>query len=377
MVFKDYDNLEGAVDALSQSIEIAKELDDKINWAIGLDCLGSVLRKQYKLRDASIAFEEEISIAERLSNLKQLAIGWNSLGEVSKQQGYLEKAVFSFLHAAIYNELFKDNQQLHSVWKRLGDILRNRDNLSAVNSALRRFDVIVKDLADPLQVAIALHVLGKAYNMVNRLEEAEIVLKESRERLYDLNNHEQLLKILKTLVETFENKQDWQQAEHTLRLSYNEAEKLKDISTTEKILRKLGEICSKQESEEKLKAAQDYFRQSIKLSREMNDPIRLAQAYKTWGESLSSFGKPEDAVSVLSEGFEELINNLANHEQKTGKYIGSLRKVTETLAYTLVKLRRRQEALDYCDRASMATHHHDTWIDLRNQLSNSPKEQSN
>jgi tetratricopeptide (TPR) repeat protein len=358
-------DLEAAVDAFNQSIEIAKQLDDKVNWAIGLDCLGSVLRKQDRLGEASIAFEEEISIAKLLSNLKQLAIGWNSLGEVSKQQGYLEKSVFSFLHAASYNDLLKDNHQLHSVWKRLGDILRNKDDLAAANSALQHFDVIVEDVVDPLQVAITLHVVGKAYSMMDRLEEAEIVLKESQERLYDLNNHEQLLKILKTLVETFEKKQDWYQAEHTLRLSYNEAEKLKDISTTEKILRKLGEICSKQESEEKLKDAQGCFRQSIKLSREMNNPITLAQAYKAWGDSLNNLGKSRDAVSVLIEGFEELIHSMETHGQKSGKYVGALGKVAKILGYTLVKLRRREEALEYCDRALAATDNHPKLVQLR------------
>jgi tetratricopeptide (TPR) repeat protein len=376
-VFKDRDNLEEAIAAFNHCIEIAKKIDDQIIWAINLDCLGSALKKQDKLEEAVIAFEEEIAIAKTISNLRQLAIGWNSLGEVAKQQGYIEKSIFAFLYAATYNELLKDNQQLHSVWKRLGDILRNRDNLAAANAALRRLNPIAKDLKDSLHVAIMLHILGQAYNLMNKLEEAEFVLQESRELLDELSNNEQLLKVLKTLVETFENKQDWKQAEQILRTSYNEAEKLKDISTKEKILRKLGEICSKQESEEKFRFAQSCFRQSINLSREMNDPIRLAQAYNAWGKALRNSGKQKDAVSVLIEGFEELINDIEIHGQRSGKYTDSLRKVTEVLGDTLIKLGRREEALEYCDRASLATGSHDTWINLRNKFFDSaPKKRS-
>jgi len=373
-IFKDRDNLEDAADAFNQSIEIGKKLDDKINWAIGLDCLGSVLRQQGKLKEAAIAFKEEITIAKDLSSIRQLAIGWNNLGGVLKDQGYLEETIFAFLNAATYNESLEDNGQLHSIWKRLGDILRNKDNVEAANAALRRFNLlIVNDLKTSLHKSIAQHTLGKAYNTINRLNEAEIILHESQEWLDETNNYKQLLKVLKTLVETFEKKQDWKQAEQILHLSYNETEKIKDIAIQEKIIRKLGEICIKQETEEKLIYAKSCFRHSIKLGLEMNDPIRLAQAYKAWGDALINIGKLEDSVSVLVEGFEKLISEVEKQGQKRSKYIGGLRMVTKVLGHTLISLHKREEALEYCDRASLAAGSHDTWTSLRNVFLNAPK----
>ncbi len=369
-VFKDSDHLEYSAAAFNQSIEISKKLNDKMNWAIGLDCLGGVLRRQRKLKEAAITFKEEIKIAEEIFNIRQLAIGWNSLGEVTKEQGCLEESVFAFLHAATYNESLEDEKQLHSIWKRLENVLRNKSNMEAVNTALQHFNLIVNELETSLHKAVALHSLGKAYKTINKLEEAEIILRESQEWLDGTNNIRKLLKVLKTLEETFEKKQDWEQAERFLHLSYNEVEKLRDISLQEKIVRKLGEICMKQETEEKIMYAKSCFQYSVKLSLEMNDSFRLAQVYKAWGDALRHNEKLEDSVFVLVEGFEKLISDIEIHVHKSGKHIDSLRMTTEALGYTLISLNRRGEALKYCDRAIAATNNAPQLVELRNKLLN-------
>ena len=366
-VFRDANNLEEAISAFNKAIEIAKEIDDKKNWAISLDCLGILLRDQGKLDAAATAFESEVSIAETTFNNRQIAIAWNNLAGILRQQKYFEKSIFSLLKASTYNEMLKDNQQ-HRIWNHLGSMLNSRNNLEAANSALQQFSFITESLQFSLHRAVAQHTLGRAYKMMNRFEEAEAILRESQEWLEESNDREMLLKVLKTLSETFEKKKDWQQAEQILRLSYNEAEKAKDKFLQEKIVRKLGEICLEQETEEKLAYAKNYFRHSINLSLEMNDSIRLAQAYKAWGDALRHIGKYEDSVSILVEGFEKLIDNIEDHGQKSGRYITSLNIVTKVLGRTLISLRRREEALKYCDLASLATDSHDTWANLRDEF---------
>ena len=55
-----------------------------------------MLEKQGKLEEAQQAFEKAIANAENIDNKLQLAIGWNCLGELLEKQGKLEEAEKAF-----------------------------------------------------------------------------------------------------------------------------------------------------------------------------------------------------------------------------------------------------------------------------------------
>ena len=104
-----------------------------------------------------------------------------------------------------------------------------------------------------------------------------------------------------------------------------------------------------------------FFLESIKLGKQANDQVRLAKAHTSWGQALIDYGMYEDAVVELSLAFDI--------EEQLGSAYG-LRVVTLKMTHALGRLKRRQEALDYCDRAIAATNNDPRLIELRNKESN-------
>jgi len=355
-VLQQQGRLEESIVSFERQIQIAETLNDQQSLSIGLNRLGGVFQQQGRLEEAIVTFERQIKIAEALNERKQVAIGWSCLGEVLRRRGYLEKSIFTFLQAATYHDFLGENRQLHNVWNRLGSILKDKTSFEAAIAALQHFNPIIKDFQDSLHQAIALHTLGKAYSLINKLEEAELILNESREKFYALRNHKQLLNVLKTLSGVFEIKQDWEKAEQVIRESFNEAHRLQDIATQEKILRKLGEIYLKQGSEEKFILAKSCFKHSIKLSQEMNNPIRLAQAHRLLGKTLLHHGRVEAALIEISQAFET--------EARLSNLHG-LQSTLSILINILTRLRRDSELLEYFDRAIVVTNNHSALIEQR------------
>lgn len=88
-----------------------------------------------------------------------------------------------------------------------------------------------------------------------------------------------------------------------LRYSYNLSVKLEDHRGQAMILNSLGQLIQKQ-GEEKLQLALMYFRASIKLGEQVNDRGHLAKAHTTMGNTLLKYGKIDEAIEELRQGFE-------------------------------------------------------------------------
>ena len=143
-----------------------------------------------------------------------------------------------------------------------------------------------------------------------------------------------------------ERKKDWKSAEMVLREGYNFAFEEQDILYQAKISNNLGKLFAKQKGEKNFALSNMYFMNSIKLGQISDDSLHLARAYTAWGRSLIHHGKPEDALAQLHQAFEI--------DEQSGK-TNVLRDLLDNLTNVFTRLGRSQEALQYFDRAIVAT----------------------
>ncbi|HEY9299642.1 MAG TPA: tetratricopeptide repeat protein, partial [Phormidium sp.] len=188
---------------------------------------------------------------------------------------------------------------------------------------------------------------------------AEILLKRSQEIFEDEKDLPSLAKVMNTLGGVLERQQKWDEAEKILRQSYDLAANLKDKRWQAIIANSLGQVIANKKGEETFNLSQMFFRQSIKLGEELNEQQHLAKVHTAMGQAFLAREVFERAAVELSKGF-EIDESLSN--------VRGLRIVTPNLTYALSKLGKREEALEYCDRALKIAPNYPGFLQLRDKI---------
>jgi tetratricopeptide (TPR) repeat protein len=367
--------LEEAISAFEQSIKIAETLNDQNSLGILLNRLGGLLQKQERFEEAISAFERRIKIAETLNDQNSLAISLHHLGRTLRQQRYFPRSIAAFRRAIAVNNACGNTLQENKLLAVLAETLHEYGCVtttgvsdgSEAGKMLSESSKIYEQLGNSFQTALALHSLGRFLKETNELEQAKSVLQRSRDLFSDLKDYKKLLMVLKTLGGIFKRTKEWTLASSVLKEGYDLAFIEKDTLSQAIISFSLGQLFAKQKGEENQTEARRYFLHSIKLGKEAEAPKHLVKVYTAWGQALNNAGKFEEAVHALSQAFEI-------DEQR--RNIEGLRKITQNLTFALLRLGRKDDALDYCDRAIVATDNHRDLIDRRETCINftlSPK----
>jgi tetratricopeptide (TPR) repeat protein len=414
-LLEQQERFEEAIVVFERQIKIAETLDNQNSLVRGLNCLGGLLQQQERFEEAIVVFERQIKIEENLGDSRGLTMALSGLGGSLRAKGdfpeaisilertvTLEEKLGNYLGCAMSLRILSNlrrqqkdyrkainglrktieiNNQLNNPIQNLishtllaetlheygCSLLRERKPVNQAEKALRESHQIYQQIEDLFQTAITLHSLGRLLKETNELEEAKKVLQESRDIFTNLKDNKQLLMVLNTLGGIFERTKEWDLAASVLKEGYDLAFIEKDTLSQAIISCSLGQLFAKQKGEDSCVESRRYFLHSIKLGKEVEAPRHLVKVYTAWGQALNNAGKFEEAVYALSQAFEI-------DEQL--KSIEGLRKITQNLTFALLRLGRKEEALQYCDRAIIATDIHPDLIDRREMCINftlSPK----
>ncbi len=348
-VLEKQENFQGAKEAFEQVITIAETINDQSQLAIAWKCLGRVLEKlervlekQGKLQEAKESFEQQIAIAEPTKDQSQLTIAWHCLGGVLGKQRNFQRAKEAFQQQITIAEAANKQSQLAIAWHCLGRVLEKQGNFQEAKEAFQQVIAITKEINDEYEYAWGLHNLARICKLNKNFDKAEILLKQSQEIFEQTKKLPDLAKVMNTLGSVLQKQQKWNEAEEILRQSYDLAVKLEDKLGEAIITNSLGQVMACQRKEKAFELAKMYFKESIKLGKELNNQRHLAKVRTAMGQMFLARNSLEEAMEQLVQGF-EIDASLCN--------IRGLIIVTPLLTDCLCKLSKPQEALAYCQRA--------------------------
>ncbi|BCL33651.1 tetratricopeptide repeat protein [Nostoc sp. MS1] len=359
-----------AITTLEFLSQIEEELGNQRGLAMTLSSLASLQRDNGDFENAFNTLLRILAIEESLNNKESILWTLNNLLSLALQQKKFDLALEYYNHAVEMTRNYDNKQVSASFLNGMGIALHQYGNLlieqrKSVDKAVElqeKSQEIFTHLNSPIQVAWVLHSLGRAWKLKGKFNTAEIVLKRSQEIFEDNKDFPSLAKVLNTLGGVLEKQQKWNEAEKILRQSYDLAVKLNDKRGQAIITNSLGQVMAHQEGEEAFKLAKMYFNKSIELGEELDDQQHLAKVHTAMGQAFLAHKVFDRAVEELSKGF-EIDENLSN--------VYGLRIVTPMLTSALTKLRKREEALKYCNRALVIDPNSVDLLQLRNKIYNS------
>ena len=288
--------------------------------AIALNRMGGLLQQLGKYDEAISAFLRQIEVSEAIDDQKSMAIALNRMGGLLQQLGKYDEAISAFQREIEVSEAIDDQKSMAIALNRMGGLLQQLGKYDEAISAFQREIEVSEAIDDRQQLAIALHQLGNMFKSQQNFSEAEKLLRQC----YDL--------------------------EVQLEDSYGQA----------LILNSLGQVLSKQGGREHFNLALMYFRESVKLGKELNNLEHLAKAYTAMGEALFVYQEDDKAVIELIKGFEI---------EEDFKHPRGLEIAIKPLIYVLVKLQREPEAKQYLERALAIAPKNRNLLALQKQLS--------
>ncbi|MEH2080649.1 MAG: tetratricopeptide repeat protein [Nostoc sp.] len=356
-----------AITTFENIAQIEEELGNQRGLAMTLSSLASLQRDHGDFDEASNTLLRIFAIEKSLNNQERMLWTLNSLSYVALQQEKFDLAIEYYEHAVELSKDYGNEEVSASILNGMGIALHQYGNFlleqqTLVDKALevlKRSQKVFIHLNISIQVAWVLHSLGRAWKLKGKFEKAEILLKRSQEIFEDKKDLPSLAKVLNTLGGVLEKQQKWNEAEKILRQSYDLAEKLKDKRGQAIIANSLGQVIAHQEREKAFELSQMYFRQSIKLGEELDEQQHLAKVHTAMGQAFLAHEVFDRAVEELSKGF-EIDESLSN--------IRGLRIVIPNLTYALIKLGKREEALEYCDRALIIDPNSANFLRLRDKI---------
>ena len=326
------DEFDQCLAMVSELIELHKDFNNVDELLVHLNNINKILFDKHKFKDL---FTLSCETKKNITTLLDYEVQETLLNELAHN--------LKFYACRLYDE--------QKYWQQAQDLLEfSRD--------------IFIDLNNADSLVITLNKLGLLFKQKGDYENAITTLKKSENICEDLNNDEMFARTLHILGTVLDEQKKWSEAESKFRQAYDLNEKLKDKKGQAIILNSLGQVLGKQEGKDNFDLALMCFRESIKLGQQLGDQAHLAQAHTDMGQSYRKHDQLEKSLTHLKEGFllDEQLENRSGIE-----------KVTWQLTYVLARLNRREEALDYCQRAIKIAPNNKPLLDIEIKLKSNQK----
>ncbi|ODH02278.1 hypothetical protein A4S05_24965 [Nostoc sp. KVJ20] len=373
-LYQKQGRIEEAIQSFKDAIAIAKKTDNKQQLAIILTQLGGLYQKRGRIEEAIQSFKDAIAIAKKTGNKQQLAIILTQLGGFYQEEERIDEAIKSFKRAIAIAKETDDKQQLAITLTQLGGLYQKQRRIEEAVQSLEDAIAIEQEIDDKYSLTITLKRLAGLYQQQGRIEEAIQSLEHLVTFAEGTDNKQLLKSILKkslldyilflcngyvSYVSANRETQKIHNIEMILRRCYELFVKLDDKKQQAIVLNSLGKVIHKKGGEENFQLALTFFRESIKLS----DQMYSATVHAAIGEALLVHGDITQAAEKFRLCFE--INEKLTNSR-------GLIKVTSQLTDILVWLGKREEAINYCQRALEIAIYPDNQIvvELCNELVN-------
>jgi tetratricopeptide (TPR) repeat protein len=327
-----------AVDVFHQSYELLAQLGDARGQAMLLSSLGGVLQRQGKFDGAVEAFRQSHELSMQLGDTRGQATVLTSLGGVFQRQGKFDEAVAVFRQSYELFVRLDDIRGQAMVLNSLGGVLQRQGDFTGAIEVLQRSLGIEARLGDRRGEAMVLNSLGGVLQRQGKLDEAAEALRRSHVSLTLLDDTRGQAMVLNSLGGVLQRQGKFDEAVEAFRKSYKLLLQLDDERGQAMVLNSLGGALQRHG---KTDQAYDAFRESIRIGENLRDRRHLAMVHTAFGRALLRTDRVA-AAEQLRAGFE--IDLALGNKKGVGI-------VAPLLAETLLKLGRRTEATEICDRA--------------------------
>ena len=127
-ICKECSNLEQSIAAFENYVEIAKKVNDKKNWAIGLHCLGTALADKGDIEAAVITILRSIFISKSIDDGKQSVFGYSLLGKTIQLQNNKRRLIINIKNELLNSQDINMRMKPSSILHWLGKIFQNGKN---------------------------------------------------------------------------------------------------------------------------------------------------------------------------------------------------------------------------------------------------------
>jgi predicted ATPase len=180
----------------SESLEIARHLDDKHGAVVSLNAMAVNARDRGDLAVAHSLFEESLALWRGLGDLKAIARALSNLANVLKLQGEYEHA--RNLHGECL-AIFQGMEDLTGVAWSLnsqGDVARDQGNSTAARELYEKGLEIFRDLGDRWGIAGTLADLGNLAREERDCDAAHALYRESLKTFQELDHKRGVARLL-------------------------------------------------------------------------------------------------------------------------------------------------------------------------------------
>jgi tetratricopeptide (TPR) repeat protein/predicted Ser/Thr protein kinase len=292
-------NPQGALEPLTQGLNLAIQVDNQEQRALLLLAMGISYRLMSKPEEAMNSYQQSMDISRRLGLKRILA---NNLSEVAKVQNTLGKskdALGSYTQAL---------QILHDIGikKEYGNILISRGVLyrsrGDYDKALQDFKEslqIQRDADDETNQAMCLNNIGSAYLAKGDADNALTYLQQSLQLRQKLNNPAYIASTLSTLGDVYSATGDYDKALASVMNALDISRKSNNLAGAARQSHQIGSILL---SQGRLGAAVNAIQDAVKDYRAVgNRSSAMIEALNDLADALALAGRGEESGKLLEE----------------------------------------------------------------------------
>ena len=255
-------DLDSAIEAFKQSVDIGKRIGNQRHLAMALNSLGGALQRHNHLEDAIKMFNDSALIEGELGNEQGLAVVLNSLGKALHRLRHFKEAEEVLKRSEKIRRKLNDRRSLAIVMNTLGEVQRDWGHFPEAIKSFEESAAIDDEIGNKGGAAKTLNSLGKLYEMQNQFDQALQAYQDSANIKKELNDQQGLAMTHTSRASIFLKKREPSQALIELEGGFDINKKLKNQQGLEIVLPKLVEVLLELQEEEK---AIKYCEQVIKM----------------------------------------------------------------------------------------------------------------
>lgn len=199
-----------------ESLDIARQLDDKQGAAVSLNALAVITRDRGEVTAAYALFEENLALWRELGDELAVARSLSNLANVVKLQGDYDRARSLFAESLSLFRGLGDRSGVAWSLNHQGDVARDQHDSAAARTLYEQGLAIFRELGDSWSTAGTLADLGSLACEQQDFSAAHFLYRESLKIFHDINHKRGMARVLECLACSAAAQQ---QAERSLRLA--------------------------------------------------------------------------------------------------------------------------------------------------------------
>ncbi|CAN1210045.1 hypothetical protein TUMEXPCC7403_07610 [Tumidithrix helvetica PCC 7403] len=318
-----------AIEAIKQSLTLAKELGDPASQATALTSMGEIYRNLGEYDKALGVYEQALKLRRQLNDSLGIAITLNNIGSIYNHQGLYEKALETFQQTAKQFEALGDRVSLAITFNNIGSVYDDQGKPDLALASYQQALAIQQVLGRDQEQSNTLNNIGGIYLAKSEYAKAFEIFQQAlalKKKTSDLNGEAVVLSNIGTV---YSRKGEYAKAleffEQSLTIHKNTGDRSAQSSTINQIGNAYFNLGNYSKSLEA-------FQQSLALSQAIGDPLKISRTLNNIGLVYSEVGQYSEAIAAYQQALRitdeiriestrsTVLNNLGSLYSAIGRY---------------------------------------------------------